>query len=87
MATNTVLNETMLNVMSKPEVKEIGLKITLTLVDGSKRTGIYQDLVTNPQGHFDFKDTQFVKLLTNKPEKGLTIYMPTTQITSVEWDV
>jgi predicted nucleotide-binding protein (sugar kinase/HSP70/actin superfamily) len=83
--TKIVIDPAMLAVMRKPEVKGSGLKIKLQLVDGSARTGFYEDLVINPLNNVSFKDVEFIVFTTNKPEPGLKVYLPITQIATIEW--
>ena len=81
----TAINPKMLEVMSHPETKAHGLHLQMTLTDGTKRTGIYTDLVSDPLKRVDYKDVQFIVFRTNQPEKGLTVYLPLTQIAQIAW--
>lgn len=79
------INSNMLEVMARPDVKAHGLHLQIEIKDGTKRTGTYCDLVVNPMKRPDFKDVQFIVFKTNKPEAGLTVYLPITQIATIAW--
>ena len=51
------LDAKMIEVMLRPEVKASELTVRLALKDGSRRTGIYEDLVSDPLKRYDYKDT------------------------------
>ena len=71
--------------MSEQDLKEAGLSFTLFLKDGSKRTGVYLDLVVNPLNNTMHKGEQFIKFSTNKPEKDLIVYLPVNDVETIEW--
>lgn len=79
------LDAKMIEVMLRPEVKASELTVRLELKDGSRRTGIYKDLVSDPLNRYDYKDTMFIKFETNRPEKGMLSYLPITLINTIEW--
>lgn len=79
------IDKRMLEIMRSPETKAIGLSVSLMLTDGSKRQGIYQDLVINPLNQPGLKNVEFIKFVTNKPEKGLIVYLPLTEVDTIEW--
>ena len=81
----TELDDTMLEVMRQDEVKKQRLTVRLELIDGSKRKGIYLDLTEDPMKRYEYKDTPFIKLISNRPEKDTTIYLPINSIKSIEW--
>lgn len=79
------LDAKMIEVMLRPEVKASELTVRLALKDGSRRTGIYKDLVSDPLKRYDYKDTLFIKFETNRPEKGMLSYLPVSLINTIEW--
>ena len=78
------LNERMLTVMAQEYTKSQNMTISLVLKDGTKRTGIYKDLVVNPLNNLLFKGVQFIKLQTTKQEHDI-VYLPITLVDTVEW--
>jgi len=73
----------MLEIMAQPDMKSSGLLIKLVLKDGSKRDGIYKNLVVNPLNRHEFKDIQFVVFEVKKEHD--TVYLPITLIDTIEW--
>lgn len=79
-----VLTPTMLKVMEDDNTKTMGLTIKLVLKDGNKRKGIYRDLVIDPMKRPEFKDDLFVKLEQTVKDHD-TIYIPISQIATIDW--
>ena len=80
-----IIDVAMMEQMCLPEVKATGFTVHLELKDGSKRVGIYLDLVSDPLNRYGFKDTQFIKFKTNRPEKDTIAFLPVTQVATIEW--
>lgn len=80
-----VLTERMLTMMEGQDTKDAQFKVKLTLVDSTIRQGTYIDLVVNPRKNPDFEGIRFIKLIADKIEKGLIIYVPITQVATIEW--
>lgn len=79
------ITDKMLATMGQQEIKDAQLVIKLNLKDGGRRSGVYQDLVVNPLNHEGFIDVPFVKMKVFRPEKGLIVYVPITNVDTVEW--
>ncbi len=73
----------MLEIMAQPDLKNSGLLIKLELIDGSKRVGLYKDLVVNPLNRYEFKDIQFIVFEVKKEQD--IVYLPITMISTIEW--
>jgi hypothetical protein len=83
-APTNVLTPRMLELMADPLTKEMGLIVKLVLKDGSKRKGIYKDLVLDPLKRYEYKDDLFVMLEQTVKEHD-TIYTPISQIATIDW--
>ena len=81
------INDQMLTVMKHPQTKEAKFNLSLELVDGSKRQGVFVDIVRDPLNRIEFKDTEFLVFLSNRPEPGMKTYLPLTQIATIEWSL
>lgn len=79
----TKIDQTMLEIMNMPDTKKAGILVHLTLKDGSKRTGIYKDVMPDPLNRVEFKDQQFIKFEAKKD--GMISYLPLSQIDIIEW--
>ncbi len=82
MTINT-LTPNMLNVMTWDKTKAAGLQIKLTLKDGSKRRGVYLDLMPDPLHRLEFKDVLFIKFRTK--QEDMIVYLPITLIDTIDW--
>jgi hypothetical protein len=80
-----VFDNKILTIMQAAETKSMGLKLKLELVDGTKRKGIYSDLIYDPLNRVDYKDTLFIVFITNQPEPDTKVYLPINMITTIEW--
>jgi len=80
-----VISERMLTQMARQEIKDAGMRLAVNLTNGTRRTGTYLDLVVNPLNHPEFKNVQFIKFRTHRPERDLIVYLPITQIATIEW--
>jgi hypothetical protein len=80
-----ILSDQMLNLLDQPQFKEAGLVMELVLKDGSKRNGVYMDIVVNPLNNTMHKGERFIKFRTNTPERDLLIYLPIKEIATIEW--
>lgn len=80
-----VVDAGMLEVMSRPEIKGAGLIMEVMLNDGTKRKGVYVDLVENPLNNPSFKGVQFAAFMIDKPEKDTKVYLPVPLIATIEW--
>lgn len=78
------LTEETLALMRQDETKEAGFTIKLTLKDGTTRRGIYQDLTPDPLNRFEYRGIVFIKLFVKK-DNNMTVYLPVSSVSLVEW--
>jgi hypothetical protein len=84
-AKKQAVTEEMLTMLDNPSLKEIGLTLVVELKDGTKRKGIYVDLVVNPMNNPDYTDVKFLVFKTNKPEKDTLVFLPILHIATIAW--